>query len=90
MSKEQDLEKQLIELRKSKTFVVDKLDECMRLPDKAKAAMWNSIAPTIKLAVDNQIKTGTKLDHRELAEVVFDKAVKAVLGEDAFSHLEKL
>ena len=89
MSKESDLERQLAELKKSKAFVLDKLDECMRLPDKAKAVMWDSIAPIIKSIVENKIK-GSSYDRRELAEVVLEKALKCVLGEDAITHLEKL
>lgn len=89
MSRESDLERQLADLKKSKEFVLDKLDDCMRHPEKVKATMWDAVAPTIKAIVENKIK-GTAYDRREVAEVIFVKAVKCVLGEDAFIHLEKL
>ena len=89
MSKEQDLEKQLVELRKAKDFVLDKLDDCMRHPEKIKASMWDAVTPIIKGVIENKIK-GTAYDRREVAEIIFAKAVKCVLGEDAFTHLEKL
>ena len=89
MSKESELEKQLAELKKSKQIVLDKLDECMRLPDKAKAVMWDEVAPIVKAVFENKIK-GQGFDRREVAEIVFDKTIKAVIGPDAAAHLEKL
>ena len=89
MSKESDLERQLADLKKSKAFVLDKLDECMRLPDKVKAVMWDEVVPIIKAVFENKIK-GQPFDRREVAEIVFDKAIKAVIGPDVGAHLEKL
>ena len=51
--------------------------------------MWDAVTPIIKGVIENKIK-GTAYDRREVAEIIFAKAVKCVLGEDAFTHLEKL
>lgn len=89
MSKESDLEKQLAELKQSKAFLLNKLDECMRLPDKAKAAMWDAVTPLIKVVVENKIKGGS-WDRRDLGEIVLGKILVSILGTDADLHLGKL
>ena len=89
MSKEAELERQLSELRKAKEAVLSKIDECMRLPDSRKATMWNEIVPLLKSAIEKRI-LGAVWDGRSISEVVLDKALKALLGPDAQSLLEKL
>ncbi len=89
MGKEQDLEKQLEEVRQSKNFLLNNVDNVMTLPDKKKADMWNAVAPIIKSVVEQKIKTGS-WNHNEFRDLVFQKALKAVCGEDVFTHLENV
>ena len=89
MSKEAELERQLSELRKAKEVVLGKIDECMRLPDNRKAAMWNDVVPLLKSAIEKKMQ-GAVWDGRSISEVVLDKVMKSLLGEDAQSLLEKL
>lgn len=88
-TKQQQLEKQLEEIKKAQEALLGKIDDCMRLPDVEKKKMWDAVAPFLKTAIMNKINNG-QLDMRELQQVVFEKAVKAMCGEDALENIDRL
>ncbi len=88
-SKEQELERRLDELKKAKNHLLGKIDECMRVNDTEKKKMWDSIAPFIKTAIQNKINSG-EWNWVELKEIITDKALKAVCGEEVINHLDRL
>lgn len=90
MGREQDLERQMQECRKAKEALITKTGECMGLADNAKAKMWNAVAPFIKSAVETKIKDGTWPETNEFRNLIYDKAMTALLGEGYSDLLAKL
>ncbi len=89
MGRLKELEEKLAEAKRAQQAVLDKIGECLSVPVTTKAKMWDAVVPFIKTACQHCIDSGG-WNQQELKEVVFEKAMKAVLGEDAFSHLEKI
>lgn len=89
MSKEKDLEKQLEDLRKAKEALLGPLDDCAKWPDARKAKVYDAVIPFVRQVVDLRIK-GTSADSRESQQVIYDKLLRAVFGEQVFDHLSKL
>ncbi len=93
MTKEQELEKQLQDYRKAKEAILSKTDACLRLPEKERCRMWDSVAPHIKSVVESRINNGSadwNANLRQLQQIIFEKVLKSILGDDALSDLEKV
>ena len=89
MSKEQELERQLVACRAAKEALRNKLDGCMMMPDAQKAKIYNIVTPVIKTAIERHI-CGSKINRHELADFLLDKYFKALCGEDVFDNLNKV
>lgn len=90
MGREQELERQLKELREAKNRVLGKLDDAIRLPDTHKKTMWDAIAPHVRTAVDNRTKDPQSWNWPELRDLIAAKAMEALLGGSWKEDLEKL
>lgn len=91
MSREDQLKNQLEELRKAKTYFADKIGNCMQLTDSQKAKMHNELAPFIMRYVEKKLNTGVASDDwQNLRDVLAEKAMKVILGDDYKERLEKI
>ncbi len=93
MTKEQELEKQLLDYRRAKEAILSKTDGCLRVGDKTKAVMWDNVAPHIKSVIESKVNNGSadwNANLRQLQQIIFEKVLKSILGDDALSDLEKV
>lgn len=89
MGKRQELERQLEAAKKAENALLNKLDECMTLPDQAKAKIYDKVVPFLRAHVKSKIDTGV-WEIREVQIQVTDALVKAVFGEDALDNLNRV
>ena len=91
MSRKEELEKQLAEAKKAEQALIEKIADCMNLPDNRKAQWYNAVVPLLKRVVEEQIK-GVKTEggwptiHRQIGE----KCFKELLGENWQELLDKV
>ncbi len=90
MGREQDLERQMQECKKAKEALIAKTGDCLRFPDNAKAKMWDAVAPFIKAAVETKIKDGSWPVEVEFRNLIYDKAMVALLGDGYADLLGKV
>lgn len=90
MSKEEELQRQLDDYRKAKTAVLDRLDECLTLPDNRKKAMFDNVAPVLKSAWEAKVERNAEFNLRDLQTIVYEKAMAALLGDDWKKNVEAI
>lgn len=90
MGREQDLERQMQECRKAKETLLSKTGDAGSQSITVKAKMWDAIYPFIRTAVENKIKDGSWPVEIEFRNLIYDKAMTAILGEGYSALLAKL
>lgn len=92
MGREQDLERQLSELKKSKESLLSKIDVCMNVNDQQKARVYDQVVPLIRTAIEQKTKNGVWVEKCEdgIDRIVFDKLLKAVFGDEVRENLGRV
>lgn len=81
MTREQQLEQELAELRKAKNTLIDRLDDAGKRSDKDKAAAFDNILVIAKACIDKRL-TGVENASHDTFNPVARKALEMILGPD--------
>jgi len=88
MGKRQDLEEQLSKLKQAEEIILERIDNSMKLPDAKKKELWDGVVPILTSALSSRIKGGV-WNQAEIKQIVLEKCLKVVFGEDILTNMER-
>jgi hypothetical protein len=88
MTREQQLEKELAELRKAKSLLLDRLDDAGKKSLEEKARLYDAVLPLVCIQVKEAL--GENNGAVPTNDTVAHKVTEAVIGTDGVVMLEKL
>lgn len=91
MGKKQELERQMAECKVSEEYLIGKASDMLTQPAAVKARLWDEIAPYIRAMVETKLKTGNGPENeREFRDMIHDKTMKVLLGQEYHDHLSRV